>query len=121
MPWQGSSVRTALEAGTHRDHSSGVGVLMPAAGPGRESIGSPNRAESLVDLGSSTLRRRTMALQRSTLGQRALFAPDLVRVLVVAAAVIVLMIVLTVVFGVQQNPPSYQIVPDPASGLGLPF
>jgi len=33
----------------------------------------------------------------------------------------VLMIVLTAVFGVQQTGPSYQIVPDPASGLGLPF
>jgi hypothetical protein len=46
---------------------------------------------------------------------------DLVRALLIVAAVIVLMIVLTAVFGVQQTGPSYQIVPDPASGLGLPF
>jgi hypothetical protein len=45
----------------------------------------------------------------------------LVRALLIVAAVIVLMLVLTVVFGVQQAGPSYQIVPDPASGLGLPF
>jgi hypothetical protein len=37
------------------------------------------------------------------------------------AAVIVVMIVLTAIVGVQQTGPSYQIVPDPASGLGLPF
>lgn len=62
-----------------------------------------------------------MALQRTTLGQRAVSYPDLVRVLVIVAAVIVLMLLLTAVFGVQQAGPSYQIVPDPASGLGLPF
>lgn len=62
-----------------------------------------------------------MALQRSTLGQRVSAYPDLARAFLVVAAVIVLMLVLTVVFGVQQSPPSYQIVPDPASGLGLPF
>ncbi len=45
----------------------------------------------------------------------------LVRALLIVAAVIVLMLVLTVVFGVQKSGPSYQIVPDPASGLGLPF
>ena len=47
--------------------------------------------------------------------------PGLVRTVLIIAAVIVLMLVLTVVFGVQQTGPSYQIVPDPASGLGLPF
>ena len=62
-----------------------------------------------------------MALQRSTLGRRVSAYPDLARALLVVAAVIVLMLVLTVVFGVQQAAPSYQIVPDPASGLGLPF
>ena len=62
-----------------------------------------------------------MALQRTTLGQRAASYPDFVRVLVLVAAVIVLMLVLTAIFGVQQVGPSYQIVPDPASGLGLPF
>ncbi len=62
-----------------------------------------------------------MALQRTSLGQRAGSYRDLVRVLLIVAAVIVLMLVLTVVFGVQQTGPSYQIAPDPASGLGLPF
>ena len=62
-----------------------------------------------------------MALQHSTLGKMAASHQDLVRAVLIAAAVIVLMLVLTVVFGVQQSGPSYQIVPDPASGLGVPF
>jgi hypothetical protein len=62
-----------------------------------------------------------MALQHPTLGKRVASNQDLVRALLIVAAVIVLMIVLTAVFGVQQTGPSYQIVPDPASGLGLPF
>jgi hypothetical protein len=62
-----------------------------------------------------------MTLQRMTLGQRAASYQDLVRVLLIVAAVIVIMLVLTAIFGVQQTGPSYQIVPDPASGLGLPF
>ncbi|MDR3544199.1 MAG: hypothetical protein P4L30_00335 [Candidatus Limnocylindrales bacterium] len=62
-----------------------------------------------------------MALQHPTLGQRVASNQDLVRALLIVAAVIVLMIVLTAVVGVQQTGPSYQIVPDPASGLGLPF
>ena len=62
-----------------------------------------------------------MALQRTTLGQRAVPYRDLIRVLVIVAAVIVLMLVMTAMFGVQQTGPSYEIVPDPASGLGLPF
>ncbi len=95
---------------------------MDASGaPWHESIGSPNRAESLTDLDLSTRRRRTMALQRTTLGQRAVSYRDLVRTLVVVAAVIVLMLLLTAIFGVQQGGPPYEIVPDPASGLGLPF
>ena len=44
-----------------------------------------------------------------------------VRVLFIIAAVIVVMLVLTAIFGVQQLGPSLEIVPDPASGLGLPF
>jgi len=47
--------------------------------------------------------------------------PDFLRALLIVAAVIVVMIVLTAIVGVQQTGPSYQIVPDPASGLGLPF
>ncbi len=62
-----------------------------------------------------------MALQRTTLGQTVATLPDLVRVLLIVATVIVLMLVLTAIFGVQQAGPSYQIGPDPASGLGLPF
>jgi hypothetical protein len=62
-----------------------------------------------------------MALHRTTFGQRADFYRDLVRVLLIVAAVIVVMLVLSAIFGVQQTGPSYQIVPDPASGLGLPF
>ena len=62
-----------------------------------------------------------MALQGTTLGQRVASYPDLVRVLLIVVAVIVLMLVLTAIFGVQQTGPSYEIVPDPASGLGLPF
>ena len=62
-----------------------------------------------------------MTLQRMGLGQRAASHQDLVRVLLIVTAVIVLMLVLTAIFGVQQAGPSYQIVPDPASGLGLPF
>ena len=62
-----------------------------------------------------------MALHQATLGQRRASHQDLVRVLLIIAAVIVLMIVMTAIFGVQRAAPSYQIVPDPAGGLGLPF
>jgi hypothetical protein len=55
-----------------------------------------------------------MALQKTS------FA-DYVRVLFIIAAAIVAMIALTAVFGVGQAGPSYDIVPDPAAGLGLPF
>jgi hypothetical protein len=61
-----------------------------------------------------------MALHQTTLGQRVASHQDLVRVLLVVAAVIVLMLVATAFFGVQQTGASYEIVPDPA-GLGLPF
>ncbi len=62
-----------------------------------------------------------MALQQTTLGERARTLEDLVRVLLIIAAVIVVMIALTAVFGVGQTGPSYDLVPDPAAGLGLPF
>lgn len=61
-----------------------------------------------------------MALHQATLGQRVAAYRDLVRVLLIVAAVIVLMLAANVVFGVQQTGPSYDIVPDPA-GLALPF
>jgi len=62
-----------------------------------------------------------MALQQTTLGERAASFEDLVRVLLIIAAVIVVMIALTAVFGVGQTGPSYEIVPDPAAAAGLPF
>jgi hypothetical protein len=57
-----------------------------------------------------------MTLQRTTAG-----SGNLTRALLLVAAVIILMAVLTVIFGVNIPGPSYQIVPDPASGMGLPF
>ena len=62
-----------------------------------------------------------MALHQSTLAQRVASYPDLLRVLLVVAAVLVVMAVATVIFGVQGTGPGYDIVPDPAAGLGLPF
>jgi len=47
-------------------------------------------------------------------------ATDLVRVLLTIAAFIVVMLALTAVFGIGQTGPSYDFVPDPAAGLGLP-
>lgn len=60
-----------------------------------------------------------MALHPTTLGQSASSYQDLVRVLLFVAAVIIVMIALTVVFGVT-SAGLYQNVPDPV-GLGLPF
>ena len=62
-----------------------------------------------------------MALQRTSLGLRGQSSPDLLRTLAIVAAVIVVMLVLTAIFGIGQAGPSLDIVPDPASGLGLPF
>jgi ABC-type transporter Mla subunit MlaD len=62
-----------------------------------------------------------MALQQTTLRERVGSHADLVRVLLTIAALIVVMFALTAVFGVGQTGPSYEIVPDPAAGLGLPF
>jgi hypothetical protein len=62
-----------------------------------------------------------MTLHQPTLGQRVASNQDLLRVLLIVAAVIAILLVMTVVFGVHQGVPSYQIVPDPAAGLGLPF
>ena len=62
-----------------------------------------------------------MALHQRTLGQMAAAHQDLLRVLLIVAAVLVVMLVATAIFGVQQTGPSYEIVPDPAGGLGLPF
>ena len=46
---------------------------------------------------------------------------NLVRALIVAAAIVVAMLALNVIFGVQQAGPSYDLMPDPASLSGLPF
>ena len=62
-----------------------------------------------------------MALHRSALGTRAAASRDLARVVLILAAVIVVFLVMTAIFGIGQAGPSYDIVPDPASGLGLPF
>jgi uncharacterized membrane protein len=62
-----------------------------------------------------------MALQHATQGQRVALNPDLLRAFLIVAAVIVVMMVLTAIIGVGQTGPTYQIVPDPASGMGLPF
>jgi hypothetical protein len=61
-----------------------------------------------------------MALQQSTLGARASFE-DIVRVLLIVAAVIVVMLALNVVFGFTGTGPSYDLTLDPGAGLGLPF
>jgi len=61
-----------------------------------------------------------MALHQLSLAQRVASHQDLLRVLLVVA-VVLLMLVLTAVFGIHQGVPSYQIVPDPAGGAGLPF
>ena len=62
-----------------------------------------------------------MTFKRTILGLRGASYPDLLRVLFIIAAVIVVMLVLTAIFGVQRPGPSLEIAPDPASGLGLPF
>lgn len=62
-----------------------------------------------------------MALQRTVLAERIEAHLDLARVLLFVGAAIVVMLVLTVVFGWHGVAPAYQIVPDPAGGLGLPF
>jgi hypothetical protein len=41
--------------------------------------------------------------------------------LLIAAAIVAVMALLTVVFGVQAPGPIYDIVPDPAGWAGLPF
>jgi len=61
-----------------------------------------------------------MALRQSTLGQRIVAHQELWPA-ALAVTIIVLMLVMTVVFGIRAAAPSYQIVPDPASAAGLPF
>jgi hypothetical protein len=59
-----------------------------------------------------------MALHQTTHTRRALYQ-DVLRVVLIAAAIIALMLVATAVLGVQLTGPGYDIVPDPA-GIGLP-
>lgn len=56
---------------------------------------------------------------KSTLIDRIFSGQDPLRVLVIFAAVFVVMAVLTVVFGVNHNGPSYELIADPAAGLSI--
>ena len=58
-----------------------------------------------------------MSLHQSTLGQRIAPYEDLLRALLIVVAVIAVMLVATVVFGVARTGPSIEIVPDPAGAL----
>lgn len=58
-----------------------------------------------------------MALQQTSLAKRVASSTELFRVLLILAAVIALMLVATLVFGVNPTGPSYEIVPDPAGAL----
>jgi hypothetical protein len=60
-----------------------------------------------------------MALQQPSAGS-ALESPILQMIRIVAA-IVVAMIAVTAILGVGQAGPAYQIVPDPAAGMGLPF
>ena len=61
-----------------------------------------------------------MALQQPTLvGSTS--REDIVRVLLIIAAVIAVIIVATAVIGMQQAGPAYDLTPDPAALSGLPF
>lgn len=61
-----------------------------------------------------------MALQSSSSHETASWR-ILGTALLIAAAIVALMLLATAVLGVQVNGPSYDIVPDPAGFLGLPF
>ena len=61
-----------------------------------------------------------MAVQQSTRSGLVLDSPIL-RAILIVVAVVAVMLVATVIFGVAQLGPSYQIVPDPAAGMALPF
>ena len=62
-----------------------------------------------------------MALHQSSLGARVGSFEDLVRVLLIVAAVIVVMLALNVVFGFNGSGPSFDLTPDPGTALGRPF
>ncbi len=60
-----------------------------------------------------------MALQRATREGRVFTYQPFLAVLLIAAAVIAVMVVLTIIFGINGPVPSFDITPDPA-GL-MPF
>lgn len=62
-----------------------------------------------------------MTTQQPTVDQRSAPHRDLVRVVVILAAVFALMLAATAILGVQQTGPLYDIVPDPAHLSGLSF
>jgi len=62
-----------------------------------------------------------MALQHQTLAQRVDSVPATLRMVLFVVAVIGVMLIATAVFGIRFSGPSYEIVPDPAGQLGLPF
>jgi hypothetical protein len=55
------------------------------------------------------------------LGQRAASFEDVVRILLIVAAIIVGMLALNVVFGFNGSGPSFELTPDPGTALGVPF
>ena len=61
-----------------------------------------------------------MALHQSTHEERAGSYQSLLWVLVIIAAAIAVLLVVTAIMGVQGTGPSLELVPDPA-GVSLPF
>ena len=62
-----------------------------------------------------------MALQHQTLQQRVTSLPSTLLVLLIVVVAVGVMLLATAILGVHLTGPGYDIVPDPASGLGLPF
>jgi hypothetical protein len=60
-----------------------------------------------------------MALGQATHTSRTITRWDLIRALVVVAAVLIAIVALLGAFGLPQMAPSYDIVPDPAGPLGF--
>ena len=62
-----------------------------------------------------------MALQQPILAGSTVTREDVIRVLLIVAAVIAVVIVATALIGMQQAGPAYDLTPDPAKLSGLPF
>ena len=62
-----------------------------------------------------------MALQQPTLAGSTMSREDVIRVLLIIAAVIAVVIIATALVGMQQAGPAYDFTPDPAKLSGLPF